>query len=74
MSVPPRPEEGQLPRQLKTQPSQPGPGRVSVAGPWRGLAVGVVGGRTEVEVGRGGRRQRASLRGGGFRGTASPAQ
>ena len=36
--------------------------------------MGVVGGHTEVEVGEGGRRQRASLRGGGFRGTASPAQ
>lgn len=41
-------------------------------GPWRRLAVAVVGGSVEVKVG-GGRRQRASLRGGGFRGTASPA-
>ncbi len=46
-------DEGQLPRQLKTQPSQPGLGRVSVAGPWKRLAVGVVGGRIEVEVGEG---------------------
>lgn len=53
-SVPPRPEDGQLPRQLKIQPSQPGLRRVPVDGPWRGLAVGVVGGRIEVEVGRGG--------------------
>lgn len=70
-------DKGQVPGTfLKTQPSQPGPGRVSVAGPWKRLAVGVVGGRIEVEVGEGGgeRRQRASLRGGGFRGTASPAQ
>lgn len=44
-------DEGQLPRHLTIQPSQPGQGRVSVAGPWKGLAVGVVGGRIEVEVG-----------------------
>lgn len=49
--------EGQIPRQLRTQPSQLGMGRVSVG--WameeeeggRGLAVGVVGGHIEVEVG-----------------------
>ena len=54
-SVSPRPEKGPLLKQLKTRPSQPGLRRVSVAGPWRGLAVGVVGGRIEVEVGKGGR-------------------
>lgn len=48
-------DEAQLPRQLKTQPSQPVRGAVSDAGPWRGLAVGVVGGRIEVEVGEKGK-------------------
>lgn len=47
-------DEGPLPKKLKAQPSQPGLGRVSVAGPLKGLAVGVVGGcKEEVEVGEG---------------------
>ena len=68
-------DEGHLPTQLKTQPSQPSLGRVSVAGPWKGAGSG--GGWWSDRGGggrRGGRRQRASLRGGGLRGTASPAQ
>lgn len=46
-------DEGQLPRQLKTQPSQPDHKAISMVGPWKGLAVGVVGVHIEVEVGEG---------------------
>lgn len=56
-----------FPRQLETKPSQPGLGTVSVAGPLRRLAVGVVGGRTEeVEVGEKGEGERGGTETEGF--------